>query len=142
MMYTSGTKQYPPYGWGYTHICCRSLITTPTMANEKNTSFSLSFFFTRGQLQLGQGWQALTPSTISPQLWGSWWVLVSLINFDKSVLIGSPLKSYLQVPSIFSVNLEIFPVPISEICNYLMSKTDLKILWQISIYSVSFKSGN
>ena len=51
-----------------------------------------------------------------------------------------PLKSYFQFPvfpCFFPVQLEIFPVPISEISDNLICGTNFEMLWQISQYHVS-----
>ena len=41
-------------------------------------------------------------------------LFVFSISFKTAPPSGSPLLSYLQIPCIFPVQLEIFPVPISE----------------------------
>ena len=39
--------------------------------------------------------------------------------------IGYPLKLYFQIPCVFPVKPQIFPVPISVTCDYYIHKTDL-----------------
>ena len=53
---------------------------------------------------------------------------------------GFPLKSYLPISCVLSVRLEVFPVPISEICDNLICNTDF--LQQISQHHVSLASEN
>ena len=52
-------------------------------------------------------------------------------------LTGSQLKSYLQIPCVFPVHLEIFPVQISEICDNSIYEADFKKIEQTH-FPVSF----
>ena len=46
-------------------------------------------------------------------------------GFVIAAYSGYPLKLYFQIPCVFPVQLQIFPVPIYIMCDYYIHKTDL-----------------
>ena len=50
---------------------------------------------------------------------------ISISDVRTKELSGYPLKLYFQIPCVFPVQSQIFPVPIYIICDYYIDETDL-----------------
>ena len=49
---------------------------------------------------------------------------------SESTLSGYLLKLYFQIPCVFPVRPQIFPVPIYIMCEYYIHRTDLSSFWE------------
>ena len=54
-------------------------------------------------------------------------------SFQVEPHTGYPLKSHFQIPCLFPVRQQIFPVPIYMICDYFIDKTELADLSSLII---------
>ena len=85
--------------------------------------------------------------TDTPVIWGGQRQSVSGVKRQNNILVFNsrvPLKSYLQIPCVFPLRLEVFPKPISEICINVIIKTNFEKLKNsgsiITIYHKSLES--